>query len=174
VNDDQQPTVAEITREAHARCLAIGGGALEAVETLRAELEKNPALGRRAVRAHHRQSRPGTGSFGWTIANPRQAANVIGTVPDIRAQGVRLRPEDHVGVRLSGGIGPLRVSVSPGRAVSGFSGLSIAVIATMFKLMWWMLYAGYWMLRIVYWEAPRAGYRWWHRRQAEGAVSGGT
>ncbi|MFI6404904.1 hypothetical protein [Streptomyces sp. NPDC050548] len=48
MNDDQQPTVAEITREARARCLAIGGGALEAVETLRAELEKNPALGRRA------------------------------------------------------------------------------------------------------------------------------
>ncbi|WP_416961761.1 hypothetical protein [Streptomyces sp. Agncl-13] len=51
MNDDQQPTIAEITREAHARCLAIGDGALEAVETLRAELEKNPALGRRAQSA---------------------------------------------------------------------------------------------------------------------------
>ncbi|MGX9887347.1 hypothetical protein [Streptomyces sp. NPDC002276] len=44
----------------------------------------------------------------------------------------------------------------------------------MFKVMWWMLYAGYWILRVVYWEAPRAGYRWWQRRQAEGAVSGGA
>ncbi|MEV5534340.1 hypothetical protein [Streptomyces prunicolor] len=51
MNDDQQPTVAEITHEAHARCLAICDGALEPVETLRAELEKNPALGRRAQSA---------------------------------------------------------------------------------------------------------------------------
>ncbi|MGW2518105.1 hypothetical protein ACWC09_14005 [Streptomyces sp. NPDC001617] len=51
MNENQQPTVAEITREAHARCLAIGGGALEAVEALRAELEKNPTLGRRAQSA---------------------------------------------------------------------------------------------------------------------------
>jgi hypothetical protein len=51
VSDDQQPVVAEITSEAYARCLAIGRGTLEAVETLRAELEKNPALGRRAQSA---------------------------------------------------------------------------------------------------------------------------
>ncbi|MCD9875153.1 hypothetical protein [Streptomyces guryensis] len=51
MSDDQQPVVAEITREAHARCLGIGGGALEAVEALRAELEKNPTLGRRAQSA---------------------------------------------------------------------------------------------------------------------------
>ncbi|WP_089100075.1 hypothetical protein [Streptomyces hyaluromycini] len=48
MSDDQSPTIAEITGEAHARCLAIGGGALEAVEALRAEPEKNPELGRRA------------------------------------------------------------------------------------------------------------------------------
>ncbi|MGW1745005.1 hypothetical protein ACWCRD_05165 [Streptomyces sp. NPDC002092] len=51
MSDEQQPTIAEITREAHARCLAIGGGALDAVEALRAELEKNPVLGRRAQSA---------------------------------------------------------------------------------------------------------------------------
>jgi hypothetical protein len=51
VSDHQQPVVAEVTREAHARCLAIGRGTLEAVEALRAELEKNPTLGRRAQSA---------------------------------------------------------------------------------------------------------------------------
>ncbi|GAA4078482.1 hypothetical protein GCM10022233_67270 [Streptomyces shaanxiensis] len=33
---------------ARARCRAIGSGALDAVEALRAELEKNPMLGRPA------------------------------------------------------------------------------------------------------------------------------
>jgi hypothetical protein len=33
-----------------------------------------------------------------------------------------------------------------------------------------MLLAGYWILRAVYWEAPRAGYRWWQRRQAAAAA----
>jgi hypothetical protein len=51
VNDDQQAVVAEITSEARARCLALGHGTLEAVESLRAELEKNPTLGRRAQSA---------------------------------------------------------------------------------------------------------------------------
>ncbi|MGX1476325.1 UNVERIFIED_CONTAM: hypothetical protein RKD50_005133 [Streptomyces canus] len=51
MSDHQQPVVAEITREAHARCLAIGRGTLEAVEALRAELEKSPTLGRRAQSA---------------------------------------------------------------------------------------------------------------------------
>ncbi|MFF3877482.1 hypothetical protein [Streptomyces sp. NPDC001978] len=48
---DQQPVVAEITSEARNRCPAIGGGALEAVESLCAELEKTPTLGRRALSA---------------------------------------------------------------------------------------------------------------------------
>jgi hypothetical protein len=48
VSDGQRPVIAEITQEARARCQALGGGALEAVEGLRAELEKNPTLGRRA------------------------------------------------------------------------------------------------------------------------------
>ncbi|MFD3499863.1 hypothetical protein ACFWWT_17580 [Streptomyces sp. NPDC058676] len=48
MSEGQQPTVAEITSEARARCLTIGCGALEAVEALRAELEKNSTLGRRA------------------------------------------------------------------------------------------------------------------------------
>lgn len=48
MTDEQQQVIAEITHEALDRCQAIGAGALEAVEALRAELEKNPALGRRA------------------------------------------------------------------------------------------------------------------------------
>lgn len=76
-----------------------------------------------------------------------------------------------MGVRLSGGIGPLRVSMSPGRSASGFFGLCIAAIVGMFQLMFWLLYAGYWILRAVYWEAPRAGWRWWQRRQARTAAS---
>ncbi|MET8983017.1 hypothetical protein ABZX85_46335 [Streptomyces sp. NPDC004539] len=48
MTDAPQPAVAEITHEARSRCTAIGSGALEAVEALRAELEKNPALGRQA------------------------------------------------------------------------------------------------------------------------------
>ncbi|MGN5379000.1 hypothetical protein ACQ4WX_21570 [Streptomyces lasalocidi] len=46
MTENQQPVVAEITHEALARCRAIGHGALDAVEALRAELEKSPALGR--------------------------------------------------------------------------------------------------------------------------------
>lgn len=48
MTDEQQQVVAEITQEARIRCEAIGGGVLEAVEELRAELEKAPTLGRRA------------------------------------------------------------------------------------------------------------------------------
>lgn len=48
MTDGQQQVIAEITQEARARCQALGGGALEAVDGLRAELEKNPTLGRRA------------------------------------------------------------------------------------------------------------------------------
>ncbi len=48
MTDEQHQVIAEITQEARARCQAIGAGALEAVEALRAELEKTPALGRRA------------------------------------------------------------------------------------------------------------------------------
>ncbi|CAL9488574.1 hypothetical protein [Streptomyces sp. enrichment culture] len=48
MTDGQQQNIAEITHEARARCLRIGTGAVEAVESLCAELEKNPTLGRRA------------------------------------------------------------------------------------------------------------------------------
>ncbi|MGW0995482.1 hypothetical protein [Streptomyces sp. NPDC002520] len=48
MTEDKQPVIAEITHEALARCQAIGHGALEAVEALRAELEKTPLLGRQA------------------------------------------------------------------------------------------------------------------------------
>jgi len=63
------------------------------------------------------------------------------------------------------------VSVSPGRATSGFFGLRIAAMVGMFKLMFWMLYGCYWILRALYWEAPRAGWRWWQRRQAAASSS---
>ncbi|MFF4574766.1 hypothetical protein [Streptomyces sp. NPDC001410] len=48
MTEGRQPVIAEVTHEALARCQAIGGGAVEAVEALRAELEKTPTLGRRA------------------------------------------------------------------------------------------------------------------------------
>ncbi|MFE1308770.1 hypothetical protein [Streptomyces sp. NPDC058755] len=51
MTEGRQPVIAEVTHEALARCQAIGGGAVEAVEALRAELEKTPTLGRRAGRA---------------------------------------------------------------------------------------------------------------------------
>lgn len=72
-----------------------------------------------------------------------------------------------MGVRLSGGIGPLRVSMSPGRSASGLFALGIKSIYGMFVLMWWLLYFGcYWPVRLVYWDLPRAVWRWWQRRQA--------
>lgn len=71
-----------------------------------------------------------------------------------------------MGVRIGGGIGPVSVSMSPGRATGGFFGLCWWSIVAMFKLMFWMLFACYWLLRAIYWEAPRAGWRWWQRRQA--------
>ncbi|QHA05177.1 hypothetical protein GQF42_19440 [Streptomyces broussonetiae] len=40
--------MAELTLEALARCRAIGHGALEVAEALRAEVGKSPALGRQA------------------------------------------------------------------------------------------------------------------------------
>ncbi|MEU5091873.1 hypothetical protein [Streptomyces sp. NPDC021356] len=45
MTENQQSVIAEITHAARVRCQAIGGGTLEAVEALRAELEKSPALG---------------------------------------------------------------------------------------------------------------------------------
>ncbi|MFI6008468.1 hypothetical protein ACIBAG_06515 [Streptomyces sp. NPDC051243] len=48
MTDEHHQVIAEITQEARARCQAIGSGALEAVEALCAEPEKNPTLGRRA------------------------------------------------------------------------------------------------------------------------------
>lgn len=48
MTDGQDRTIAEITQEARDRCLSIGAGAVEALESLCAELEKNPTLGRRA------------------------------------------------------------------------------------------------------------------------------
>lgn len=77
-----------------------------------------------------------------------------------------------MGVRLSGGVGPLRVSVSPGRASAGFFGLCVAAMVGMFQLMFWLLYAGYWVMRVVYWELPRAGWRWRKSRQERAAAGG--
>ncbi|GAA2336813.1 hypothetical protein OKJ48_41335 [Streptomyces kunmingensis] len=46
MNDEAPLVVADITSEARIRCAAIGQGAAEVVENLRAELEKSPTLGR--------------------------------------------------------------------------------------------------------------------------------
>ena len=43
MTDGQDRTIAEITQEARARCLRMGAGAVEAVESLCAELEKRRA-----------------------------------------------------------------------------------------------------------------------------------
>ncbi|MDH2391792.1 MULTISPECIES: hypothetical protein [Streptomyces] len=51
MSSEHPHVLAEITSEARSRCVAVGGRALEAVEALRAELEKNPELGRRATSA---------------------------------------------------------------------------------------------------------------------------
>lgn len=79
----------------------------------------------------------------------------------------------HVGVRLSGGIGPLRVSVPVLGAAGGFFGVCLFAFKLIGWLLWWELVLGwyallgcYWLLRVVYWEAPRAAWRWWQRRQA--------
>ncbi|MFJ9376820.1 hypothetical protein [Streptomyces sp. NPDC101455] len=81
-----------------------------------------------------------------------------------------------MGVRLSGGIGPLRVSVPVLGATGGFFGAGVFAIKLLGWLLWWELVLGwyllvgcYWLLRVVYWEAPRAGWRWWQRRQAAAA-----
>jgi hypothetical protein len=78
-----------------------------------------------------------------------------------------------MGIRLSGGIGPLRMSLPVSGTATGFAGAGLAVIKGLFYLVWfelwlcyWALFGTYWLLRAVYWEAPRAGYRWWQRRQA--------
>lgn len=80
-----------------------------------------------------------------------------------------------MGVRLSGGIGPLRVSVpvlggSGANAAVGLFGLMMKglVYLVWFELVlcWYLLLGCYWLLRGVYWEGPRAAWRWWQRRQA--------
>jgi hypothetical protein len=77
-----------------------------------------------------------------------------------------------VGVRLSGGLGPLRVSVplTPRRRRRGGGG-GASALAGLFKgtglLMWWMLvYCCYWPMRLVYWELPRWIWREVQRRRA--------
>ncbi|MGW3127060.1 hypothetical protein [Streptomyces sp. NPDC001123] len=81
-----------------------------------------------------------------------------------------------MGVRLSGGIGPLRVSVPVFGAASGFAGLCIFSVKLLVWLLWWkfvlcwyVLLGCYWLLRGVYWDGPRAA---WQRRQTQGAVGG--
>ncbi|MFE7856032.1 hypothetical protein [Streptomyces sp. NPDC057403] len=82
-----------------------------------------------------------------------------------------------MGVRLSGGIGPLRVSVPVFGAAGGFAGLCVFSVKLLAWLLWWELVLGwyvllgcYWLLRAVYWDGPRAAWRWWQRRQAQSAV----
>jgi len=81
-----------------------------------------------------------------------------------------------MGVRLSGGIGPVRVSVPVFGGVGGFFGAGVFAFKLLGWLLWWELVLGwyallgcYWLLRVVYWEAPRAVWQWWQRRQAAAA-----
>jgi hypothetical protein len=39
-------------------------------------------------------------------------------------------------------------------------------------LCWYVLLCCFWLLRGVYWDGPRAAWRWWQRRQIQGAVGG--
>lgn len=58
-----------------------------------------------------------------------------------------------MGVRLSGGIGPLRASLPLGP-------LAFALIIGPFVLMWWMcLYMLYWPGRLLFFDLPRSIYR---------------
>lgn len=62
-----------------------------------------------------------------------------------------------MGVRLSGGIGPLRASIPLGP-------IMFALIVGPFVLMWWMmLYLLWWPCRLMVYDLPRAISR---RRQA--------
>ncbi|WP_329293121.1 hypothetical protein [Streptomyces sp. NBC_01455] len=77
-----------------------------------------------------------------------------------------------MGVRLSGGLGPLKVSLPVLPAAGGLVSLSFALLKGLIYLVWfelllcyWLLIGCWWLLRAEYWEAPRAGYRWWQRRQ---------
>ncbi len=67
-------------------------------------------------------------------------------------------------VRLVGGIGQLCVSMPVLPAVGGFFGLGIAALKGLIYLLWvhlvrccWLLFGRYWLLRAIYWEAPRTG-----------------
>ncbi|MGW2620343.1 hypothetical protein [Streptomyces sp. NPDC001500] len=84
-----------------------------------------------------------------------------------------------MGVRLSGGIGPLRVSVPVFGAAGGFAGLCVFsmkllvwLLAWGLLLCWFLLVVCYGLLRAMYWEGPRAAWRWWQRRRTAGVVSG--
>lgn len=75
-----------------------------------------------------------------------------------------------VGVRLSGGLGPLRVSMP---LVSGEASAGGGVVITAIGLlMWWMLlYGVYSPARLLYWELPRAGWRGYQRWQARRSLA---
>ncbi|MCX5170566.1 hypothetical protein OG616_21475 [Streptomyces antibioticus] len=86
-----------------------------------------------------------------------------------------------MGVRLSGGIGPLRASVPVFGAAGGFFQVCLYSIKLLGWMLWWelvlcwyLLLGCYWLLRLVYWDGPRAAWRWWQRRRAVPAVSGGA
>lgn len=81
-----------------------------------------------------------------------------------------------VSVRLSGGLGPLRVSVplTSGRRRRRRSGSAGGggVITAIGLLMWWMLlYGFYWPMRLLYWELPKAGWRGYQRWQARRSLA---
>ena len=83
-----------------------------------------------------------------------------------------------MGVRLSGGLGPLRVSVplmpsGRRRGRSGGGGALAALFKGFAMLMWWMLlYGVYWPFRLLYWELPRWIWREVQRRRAAAPARG--
>jgi len=71
-----------------------------------------------------------------------------------------------VGVRVSGGVGPVRVSVPVGGSLTGFFGLCVKSLWWGGVLVWWMLYFGcWWPCRLLFFDLPRAGCRAYQRRQ---------
>jgi hypothetical protein len=89
-----------------------------------------------------------------------------------------------VGIRLSGGLGPLRVSVPltsgrrrrrSGSSGAGLKALGGGLMALGYLLWWTLLYGVYWPMRLVYFELPRAGWRAYQRwQQSRRAVAGPT
>lgn len=82
-------------------------------------------------------------------------------------------------VRLSGGLGPLRVSIpllprrGRRRGSSGGGGALVAMLKGIGMLCWWTLvYCLYWPMRLLYWELPRWAWREVQRRRSAATPGG--